>query len=364
MAHILILKLSVIKQRVVRIREKLSNFKLSNLVGDVNQTNDKSITSLEQLLMKSCLISISPEDMKLRQPINKSRRRVARIVTWFFVIQLIRSMLYFYAKYLVGNQLMLDILGDYFALLGMGGDVLQFWFVMFSTININLYYTMTKAEDRRQLDILIDFSNCSKLVESTLSSKEVRFFRMTTKMALFIVRLNMFGMVSLVTFIHSYAAYTYYVIRGTSTLTNVTYSLSLMSLWPWLYYACICFTVPPFYLVFSALYVGLRYRRLHQKVKYSMATGSLDLDHLLKEHLDVSRFVQKHHVLTKWIMFIFNVYCSMIAAMSIVVPIYGHFDSFLFRLAIIMTAAFNLTAMIIFAGVSGSVYHNVRICLI
>ena len=362
MAHNLILKLFVIKRRIVRLREKLTNFRLSNLVGDVNHTDDKSITALEQLLMKICLISISPEAMKLRQPTNKSHRRWARMVTLLFTIQLIRSILYFYAKYAVGSQLMLDMLGDYFALVGMGGDVIQFWYAMYSMIVINVYYMMTTAEKNRQLNIMVDFSNCSKLVESTISSKEVRYFRLTTMMVLLSVRLTMFGMVSLVTFIHVYAVYTSYRIRGISTLCAITYTLSLMSLWPWMYYAVICFTVPSFYLVFSALYVGSRYRRLHHKFKYSRAIGSLNLDHLLKEHLDISGFVQKHHVFTKWIMFIINVYCSIIAAVSIVVPIYGHFESAMFKMAVRLTAILMLVIMVFYAAVSGSVHHTVRIC--
>ena len=121
----------ITKERFVRFFKNLINFKFSNTVGDVNLTTDTSITGLEQLLMKVYLISISPEAMNGQQPINQRRFRIGLVIKWLFVIQTIRSILYFYAKYWFQDQLILDIIGDYLAVIGVGGDVLHFWNAVF-----------------------------------------------------------------------------------------------------------------------------------------------------------------------------------------------------------------------------------------
>ena len=348
------------QNRLMSVLKNLVNFKQSNLVGDVTITNDNSIDVFERLLMRIYLISNSSEAMNGQKPINRRRRRIGQLVKWLFVIQLIRSTLCFYAKYWFQDQLMSDILCDYFALAGIGGDVKQFWNLIFSLININLYNMMAKAEKNRQLDILTDFSSCSQLVSSSLSPKETRLYRKTTKVFLLVV--NMITIIELIScyVFHTYAFYISYSIRGTPILF-VAYTLSLIAIGFWIYATTICFTVPPLYLFFSAFYVGLRYRSLHQKIKHSMANKCNNLDYLLKEFHEIAQFVEKHHVFTKWIMFIFNYYCSMITAVSIVVPIYGNFDSVLFRMAVIVTAVQQVMIMIFFAGVAGSVHQNVSL---
>ena len=104
----------ILKERFVRFFKKISNFKVSNLVGDVNQTSDPSITALKHLFMKVYLISISPKAMNGHQPPNHHRLRIARLITWVYYVEVIRSILYFYAKFFVDDYLMLDMLGDFF----------------------------------------------------------------------------------------------------------------------------------------------------------------------------------------------------------------------------------------------------------
>jgi len=211
-----------VKQRILKV---LSKIRFTNLVADHKQAIDPSIVQLEKL-MKSVGLKTPDSD-------QSAKGHLQTAVIWLFIIQSIRSTTYFYAKYVFKNQLMLDIIGDYFATVGIGGDVFQFWFVMYSLVSLNIAYAMKSAGH-----VLYDFGNSSNLVKTTMSSKDIRSFRFATRLSLLLAQFVLRGLLITATAIHLYAFYRSYSIRRTPIMFGV-YCLSMGLMWIWIYASCI-----------------------------------------------------------------------------------------------------------------------------
>lgn len=330
---------------------------------------DPSIEHLNKYLLTSRIVSSGINDLADGKR-NLKRLRATKFMIFTFNIILVRSSLYFIARFLNSDAL-LTLIGDYFAVLDLGGDILMFWYLAYSVLFL-IYLPITYvAEANGHCDIITEFRNSHDgfvtLISEHLSQQNFRSFKIRSKFATLFVP-GLYVAINTVSFpMHVSGVYATYVVRENAAyaLYNVFWLIVILF---WLRFACYTFAMLASFMYLSAYYIKMRYEQVSAKIvdvlsrdfEDSELRASLLLD-AIHEHNTISNIVPRHNHIAKWVLFGLNYVCSLISAVSLLAPIYGRFDNAIFKHSITACAYELVVIMLFFAGCTGDVHLQVRL---
>ena len=119
----------------------------------------KNLNLLKTMLDKSYLV--------VGHRLIRKRHLLSNLILTITIIQLVRSLIYFIARF-KGSKLTLTIIGDYLLILETSGDIIHFWVAAYSLLTIILGVAVREAEKLDILDLFNDKNNL--LIDSYLEN--------------------------------------------------------------------------------------------------------------------------------------------------------------------------------------------------
>lgn len=350
-----------------KFRASINKIINSNKLIDVEGSSfDPSIDRLAELMLRAGVIGGSLSEIAADSQ-NHKRHRLTKFLLCLYATICCRSVLYLVAR-ITKRDSILVLIGDYFSTLNFGGDIVLFWMGSYSFLAFSWALIVCRAELRHRLDIMTDFrnSNGTSLVAKHLSQANLRELKIRTKLCTMFIKSFRYGIFICGYPIHLYGIYVTH--KATENYWYTCYTLVWFAVFMvWLRYICDLVSSLIVVLYLSAMYLKTRYEQVNDSIsKILMLNHDYDSGYqlqlvwrVIKEHKAISDLVPRHDYVAKWILFGLNYVCSLIVAVSLMAPIYGHFDSVMYKHAINAATVELVCVMVFFAGVAGSVHKQV-----
>ncbi|KAI1299354.1 Transmembrane inner ear expressed protein [Halotydeus destructor] len=307
---------------------------------------------------------------QLEEQEAKKFNRKCFMVNAFVTVYALRVALVLVARLFPAHeQAVEDVLGEYLWAMGIGGTVVHCWSLVFSLMCLVFRLVLNTLEKGGSLGVVTDLATSRTgrplRLGHFLSSRNLMSFQRRSATATYLTFQVKKSTIMTSFPLHCLAIYMAFQQRPSWTRL-AGHLTRLVLFYPWIdniasVYICGCL------IHYSAtLAIKLQLNQIRAMT-----------DQLLSEH-SMSPRQRKHHLkavmsechlvfdkmaeynrFSKWFIFCHHYFCSAMAAVSLCVPIYGHFDMPLFRSAILATGFQIIYLLVFFSRCAGGVHANV-----